>query len=262
MYHLLQCEWCRNGRKESLLWTLRFMDAPWLQSTEALPQARPAGVSGAHAKLQLLLAFLRGSVPHSSGSGMSLKNVLGKLCDFMAASGLWLKFAGGEKLAVLSRLARGLPTAHGPSVELGTFLGTSAAHVGREQLSCQALQVTTVEADSVHVAVARWVLRMGRACQAVEVLIGRAWDVLPRFAEDFGCHCVPFCFLDHSGSRLGPDCARLQMIRCMGCAAALCADNGLSPGAPRFVWAAVARRFAFPTNHAPTIRNKHQQQRE
>jgi len=161
-------------------------------------------------------------------------------CEVFASGSArqWLKIAGDEKAILVDSYLIARPDrAPGVVAEFGAFVGYSCVRMARRaDTAGRPCRVVSLEADAVHVAVARHTAREGRQSMAVEVWPGLAHDSVRRLADEWGHDSVAFAFMDHRGTRFHCELAALQRLRLLPPGAQFLADNTLKPGAPVLLW--------------------------
>lgn len=165
----------------------------------------------------------------------------------LAPAGQWLKIAGGPKAKILAEAVRDIRE-EGAVLEVGTYCGFSALTLALALPS--RARVTTIEADPVHVAIARSLVALAGRSATIEVLTGHSMDVLEHLPQlrRRGGEGVAFdaAFLDQRGARFGCDLEVLERLGLLRESAVVVADNVLKPGAPAFLWH-VCRGGAYDT---------------
>ncbi len=132
----------------------------------------------------------------------------------------------GRLLKVLTVLATSSREATGRVLEVGTLAGYSGIWIARGLP--YAGRLFTIEADDTHEAFARREFADAGVSRLVEVVPGRALDVLPRLQAEFGPGGLDMVFLD-ADKREYPEYLRLvkPALRRGGL---LVADNALGSG--------------------------------
>jgi len=96
--------------------------------------------------------------------------------------------------------------------------------------------VFTIEADPVHVAIARHFIDGVLCSSLVEVQPGMVRDVVPLVNEVFGGLSSGFLFMDQKGTTFHLDFALLNRLRWFQPNGYVVADNVVRPGAPVYCW--------------------------
>lgn len=170
----------------------------------------------------------------------------------MHSEGAWLKVAGGQKADVLKwhfdcsmQFGRACRSANSKlagyaAVECGAFIGYTSSRLA-ERLRFKGDFTTTnpfvsVEADPVHVLIARHFIDYVQLAKGVEIIPGMVRDVAASLVESFGCSAISFTFMDQKGTTFHSDFALFQATQGWHPGAEVVADNTLRPGAPVYVW--------------------------
>ncbi|CAE8650753.1 unnamed protein product [Polarella glacialis] len=174
-------------------------------------------------------------VLHSVDLSGGAPAICGSIEDFgervLGSAGLWLKVAGGVKAHVLAAAVRGaMPFAN--VLEIGAYCGYSSL---RMATLSPMLRIDTLEADPLHVAIARSMVALAGLSERVHVWTGHSGSLIPRMAvslrSKFGV-----VFMDQRGSRYEEDLGLLEGHELLETRSVVVADNVLKPGAPVFLW--------------------------
>lgn len=203
------------------------------------PKAGLVGTAPRLKELRLLQHVLASVRPGDPAAACGAMEAFGE-CE-LARAGLWLKSAAGSKAEVLLAAARASPPG-GCVLEIGTYCGYSAMRLAA---ALPGVRVATLEANPVHVVIARSILAHAGLGGAVDVWTGHSQDLLPRLVDRYrgrGHLRLGTVFMDQRGSRYHEDLAVLEDHSLLMPGAVLIADNVLKPGAPLFLWRATSGR--------------------
>lgn len=142
--------------------------------------------AGRYSKLLALLKHVECGILR--GSVVSFLSVVERFA--MNSTGQWLKVAGGAKGDVLENVVVQAPLLPGSAaVEFGTFIGYTSSRLSERVCricsSMSSALVFTIEADPVHVAIARHFIDGVLCSSLVEVQPGMVRDVVPLVNEVF-----------------------------------------------------------------------------
>lgn len=170
------------------------------------------------------------------GDPASVCDVTEQFCgDVMASFNAWSKVAGSVKAAVLVAAVRGSPPA-GSLLEIGTYCGYSTIKMAT---AAPGIHVTTLEADPVHMVVARNIIALAGISSRVNVWTGHSNSLLPRLGQN---RCdqkqlkFSTVFMDRWGSQYHEDFSLLEQCGLLSDRAVVVADNVLTTCASLFLW--------------------------
>lgn len=228
--------WGLCGNRASLIGAVR---GPSLLAAPRALASRIVGNAAYGKELRLLLRVLELG---AAGGGDAAS-----VCEAMEAFGdeewaarrSWSKVAGGPKAALLCAALRGAPGGGG-ALEIGTYCGYTAVRMAR---ALPGVRLTTLEADPVHVVVARNVVLFAGLAQRLHVRTGHSRQLLERIAaQNRGASGYSAVFMDRWGSQYHEDFAALDKLGPGGsqpllrAGSIVVADNVLWTGAALFLW--------------------------
>eukprot|EP00927_Polykrikos_kofoidii_P039020 TRINITY_DN33463_c0_g1_i1.p1 TRINITY_DN33463_c0_g1~~TRINITY_DN33463_c0_g1_i1.p1 ORF type:complete len:1044 (-),score=155.17 TRINITY_DN33463_c0_g1_i1:55-3186(-) len=122
-------------------------------------------------------------------------------------------------------------------VEIGCGLGCAAVRAAcRLRDGLTGVNVVAIEADPVRAALALSIVEWAGLSGHIEVIVGRAEQVLPHLRRSHGAGCVGLLVLNSQGSEYHEELARAYSLGILAEGAVLLADCVLQPLAPEFMW--------------------------
>jgi len=189
-----------------------------------------------------------------AGDAASVCRTMDDFSEYLwKSSGVWAKSAGDAKADVVcAAVAPGHPTGGG-ILEIGTYCGYCTI---RMAAACPAACITTLEADSMHVVVARNLVAVAGLSNRVDVWTGHSDRTLPWLARerDRGKHCCSrfgAVLMDRWGSQYPEDLDALEEGGLVQEGTVLVADNILRTGASLYVWRIAGEGTDYATAFLP-----------
>jgi len=188
-----------------------------------------------------------------AGDAASVCRTIDDFSEHVWKSGVWAKSAGEVKAEIVcAAVAPGHP-AGGGILEIGTYCGYCTI---RMAAACPAACITTLEADSMHVVVARNLLALAGLSNRVDVWTGHSDRTLPWLARDRGtgnncCSKFGAVLMDRWGSQYPEDLDALEEGGLVQEGTVLVADNILRTGASLFVWRVAGEGTDYTTTFLP-----------
>lgn len=184
-------------------------------------------------ELSLLQHVLNSACPGEPATVFEAMDRFGR--EQWVARSSWSKAAGESKAGVLCAAFSGVHV-DGHILEIGTYCGYTAIRMAH---ALRGVHLTTVEADPVHMVVARNTIALAGLGHRVEVLTGHSKNILPRLAANRCAHgrrSFAALFMDRWGSQYHEDFALLEHYNLLDSKAVVVTDNVLRTGASLFLW--------------------------
>jgi len=220
------------------------------QQRAALPQ-RPSRTQ--YSKELCMLAYVLRTA--TAGNASSVCRAIDEFSENVwKSSGVWAKSAGNAKAEIVSAAVSPAHPTGGGILEIGTYCGYCTIQMAA---ACPAACITTLEADSMHVVVARNLVAVAGLSNRVDVWTGHSGRTLPWLARNNargkdGC-CSKFgaVLMDRWGSHYPEDLDELEKGGLLREGAVLVADNILRTGASLFVWRVAGEGTDYATAFMP-----------